>query len=176
MPDIYKPHPSDLWETPPEVFDPLDEIFYFELDVCAQVSTAKCSTFFTAEQDAFRYRWDRPFFMNPPYRNKQHPMEEWMGRAVQDSEAFAVPGLCLVKAAPETKWFQTIWKHAQLIVFFRRRIKFHIGGEKRDGARFPNALAVFGPQQHSSVGWKLTQFGFVIRSGQRAILLPEDLR
>lgn len=176
MPEIYKPHPSDLWETPPEVFEPLDEIFHFELDLAAERETSKCLGFFSPENDAFKHPWDRPAFLNPPYRSKERPLEEWLERAVRDSRTYGVPIVCLVKAATETKWFQPVWQHAQLIVFFRKRIQFLFDGERLNSARFPNALAVFGPAQHSSVAWSLTQFGYVIRAGRRGLLLPEDLR
>lgn len=174
MSDVYKPHPSDLWETPPEVFDPLNEIFHFEVDLCAEPSAAKCETYYTAEDDAFRHDWDRPSFMNPPYRNKARPMGDWMRRAAHQAYKWDVPIVCLVKSAPEVKWFRHIWARAKFIVFFDKRIRFLLNGQRAESARFPNALAVFGPHFPSKVGWKLTQFGAVIRAGLRGILLPAE--
>ena len=40
------------WETPQDFFDKLNNIFNFTLDSCAEVETAKCSKFYTKEDDA----------------------------------------------------------------------------------------------------------------------------
>ena len=175
MTEIYKPHESDLWETPPEIFDSLNEVFRFEVDLAAEPSTAKCEKFYSVDDDAFSHQWNLSGFLNPPYRDKVYPLPMWLEKAAIDAAVCEVPIVCLVKAAVETIWFRTVWKHAQLILFFRKRIQFLLNGERRMGARFPNALAVFGPRPNLDVGWRLTELGFVIRAGRGAILLPEDL-
>lgn len=45
------------WETPKELFDKLDREFHFTLDPCATDKTAKCSTYFTKEQDGLKQSW-----------------------------------------------------------------------------------------------------------------------
>lgn len=56
------------WETPPEVFVPLDAEFHFTLDPCATSATAKCYKFFDEQQDGLAQHWgDHRVFMNPPY-------------------------------------------------------------------------------------------------------------
>src|SRR5262245_61361959 len=45
------------WETPPEVFGPLDAEFDFTLDPCCTVKTAKCLRYFTEEQNGLEQDW-----------------------------------------------------------------------------------------------------------------------
>jgi hypothetical protein len=45
------------WETPPEIFGPLDQEFSFTLDPCATPETAKCREFFTENQDGLEQSW-----------------------------------------------------------------------------------------------------------------------
>lgn len=42
---------TDLWETPQDLFDKLNNEFHFTLDVCATPENAKCDSFYTKEQD-----------------------------------------------------------------------------------------------------------------------------
>ena len=48
---------SDEWETPQDLFDKLNEIYRFDLDVCATEQNAKCDRFFDAEQDGLKKSW-----------------------------------------------------------------------------------------------------------------------
>ena len=48
---------SDNWATPQEFFDKLNDEFHFELDVCATPQNAKCSKYFTPEQDGLAQEW-----------------------------------------------------------------------------------------------------------------------
>ena len=45
------------WETPQELFDRLDRIHNFTLDVCATKANAKCARFFTKETDGLKQDW-----------------------------------------------------------------------------------------------------------------------
>ena len=45
---------SELWETPQDLFDKLDQEFGFSLDVCATQENAKCQKFYTPEQDGLK--------------------------------------------------------------------------------------------------------------------------
>lgn len=48
---------TDLWETPMETFNQLNEEFSFTLDVCANKENAKCKNFFTKEDDGLSQKW-----------------------------------------------------------------------------------------------------------------------
>ena len=48
---------TDLWETPQAFFNELNEQYEFELDVCATPENAKCTKFYTQEQDGLKQIW-----------------------------------------------------------------------------------------------------------------------
>ena len=48
---------TDLWETPQDFFNKLDEEFHFQTDVCALPENAKCQNFYTPEQNGLSEKW-----------------------------------------------------------------------------------------------------------------------
>ena len=48
---------TDEWATPQALFDALNEEFDFDLDPCATEETAKCSKFFTKNDDGLTKNW-----------------------------------------------------------------------------------------------------------------------
>lgn len=45
---------TDVWSTPQDLFNKLDAIFNFDLDVCALAENAKCERFFSPEMDGLK--------------------------------------------------------------------------------------------------------------------------
>src|ERR1700677_1653316 len=72
------------WETPKEFFNTLVEEFTFSLDVCASNQNAKCTPYFTPEDDGLSKEWVKyvPIggyaWMNPPYGRE---ISKWMRKA-----------------------------------------------------------------------------------------------
>ena len=52
---------SDLWSTPQDFFDELNEEFNFTLDPCATKDNAKCSKYFTIKEDGLKKRLARTY-------------------------------------------------------------------------------------------------------------------
>ena len=48
---------TDLWATPQDFFDKLNEEFHFTLDPCANADNHKCPHYFTKEQDGLKQDW-----------------------------------------------------------------------------------------------------------------------
>lgn len=48
---------TDLWGTPQKVFDELNAEFHFTLDPCAIPDNAKCSRYFTPDEDGLTQDW-----------------------------------------------------------------------------------------------------------------------
>lgn len=62
---------SNEWATPQNLFDELNDEFNFTLDPCATDENAKCSKYFTIENDGLSKDWSNEVvFMNPPYAEK----------------------------------------------------------------------------------------------------------
>lgn len=55
------------WGTPQWLFNKLNNVFNFTLDVCAVLETAKCQNFYTPEINALEQQWKGTCWMNPPY-------------------------------------------------------------------------------------------------------------
>lgn len=78
---------SNEWYTPRELFDELDAEFHFTLDPCATQQSAKCSKFYTQEDDGLSKDWSgERVFMNPPYGRE---IGKWVKKAVE-SDALVV--------------------------------------------------------------------------------------
>ena len=56
------------WETPQSFFDKLNADFNFDLDPCATHDNAKCSIYYTEEDDGLSQDWGpcKTVFVNPP--------------------------------------------------------------------------------------------------------------
>ena len=48
---------NQKWETPLDFFEKIDSLFNFDLDCCAEDSTAKVSKYYTKEDDALSMDW-----------------------------------------------------------------------------------------------------------------------
>ena len=90
---------TDMWETPKDLFDKLDEEFEFQTDVCAIKQNAKCKRFYTPEQNGLKQIWTGVCWSNPPYGRG---IEKWMKKAYESSATV----VCLVPARTDTKCWQ----------------------------------------------------------------------
>lgn len=72
------------WCTPQDFFDKLNEEFEFVLDAAATDKTAKCSYYFTPEQDGLSQSWDcgGAVFCNPPYGRE---IGKWVRKAYSEA-------------------------------------------------------------------------------------------
>jgi len=55
--DLFYSSERDYWETPPEIFNPLNEEFDFTLDPCCVPETAKCDRYYTKKEDGLAQNW-----------------------------------------------------------------------------------------------------------------------
>jgi len=132
----------DDWETPPEIFNPLNEEFEFTLDPCATPRTAKCTKYFTPEQDGLRQSWaGEVVFMNPPYGRQ---IGRWVRKAWEESRRGALV-VGLLPARTDTKWFHRYILEKAEIRFLKGRIYFRRDGGKVDRAPFPSMIVVWRP-------------------------------
>ena len=128
---------TDLWATPIEFYQKLNEIYGFTLDVCVTKENAKCQNYFTKELDGLQQNWHGIVWMNPPYGRE---IIKWMKKAYQSSLEGATV-VCLVPARTDTVWWHTYAMKGE-ITFIKGRLKF--GGSK-NSAPFPSAVVVFKP-------------------------------
>lgn len=124
---------TDLWETPQDFFDKLNEEFHFQTDVCALPENAKCENFYTPEQDGLAQEWSGTCWCNPPYGRQ---IAKWVRKA-SESKATVV---MLIPARTDTAWFHDYIYGKAEVRFVRGRLKF---GEAKNSAPFPSMVVVF---------------------------------
>lgn len=130
---------TDWWETPDFLFDELNKLYRFDLDVCADKDNAKCEKFYSKEENGLAQVWHRDgkrIWMNPPYGRK---IIDWIRKAYIESQHDCVV-VCLLPARTDTKWFHDLCTHGD-ITFLRGRLKF---GSSKNAAPFPSMIVVFG--------------------------------
>lgn len=134
---------TDMWETPQDFFDKLNDEFHFTMDACAVKENAKCEKFYSPEEDALQQTWIGTVWCNPPYSRQLH---RWVEKAYLSAQNGAIV-VMLIPARTDTRWFhEYIYKKTE-IRFVKGRLKF--GGAK-NGAPFPSMVVVFGTKNFSS--------------------------
>jgi phage N-6-adenine-methyltransferase len=137
MSNVHFSSKTDLWATPQEFFDKYNALYGFNLDVCANQDNAKCSNFFSIEDNGLEQEWKRSCWMNPPYGRE---IIHWMRKAYESSLCGATV-VCLVPARTDTKWWHEYAMKGD-IEFIKGRLKF---GNSKNSAPFPSAVIVFAP-------------------------------
>jgi len=130
---------SDVtWETPQAFFDKLDFEFGFDLDPCADHGTAKCSKYFTVEEDGLTQDWSgHTVFCNPPYGRE---IKNWIKKAYFESLKPNTRVVLLIPSRTDTTYWHDYVMKAKEIRFVRGRLKF---GDSKNSAPFPSAVVVF---------------------------------
>lgn len=128
---------TELWETPQDFFDKLNEEFNFTLDVCATKENAKCEKFYTEEMDGLSQPWVGSCWCNPPYCRQT---KKWVEKAYKESKNGCIV-VMLLPSRTDVSWFHDYILGKAEIRFIRGRLKF--GGSK-NSAPFPSMVVVFG--------------------------------
>lgn len=55
--DVMFSSKNDVWETPQELFDELNDIHHFTCDVCALPENAKCEKFYSPRENGLVQKW-----------------------------------------------------------------------------------------------------------------------
>ena len=55
--DVLFSSANEVWATPQDFYDKLNEEFHFNLDPCALPENAKCDKFFTPESNGLLQNW-----------------------------------------------------------------------------------------------------------------------
>ena len=124
---------TDLWATPQDLFNELDNEFGFTVDVCALPENAKCKQYYTPEMDGLKQEWTGVVWCNPPYGRQ---IGKWVEKAAKSTCRVVM----LLPARTDTWWFHDyIYGYAE-IRFIKGRLKF---GGCNNSAPFPSMICVF---------------------------------
>ncbi len=131
------------WETPPEIFSPLNAEFGFTLDPCATPANAKCPRFYTEDQDGLSREWHgERVFMNPPYGKEIYP---WTRKAKLESERGTLV-VGLLPASTDLKWWHEDVIGCAEVRYIRGRVRFLTDGPYRASGFFPSVVVVWRPK------------------------------
>ena len=130
---------TDLWSTPQDFFDKLNEEFNFDLDPCSTHENAKCKKHYTIEENGLKQDWGgHSVFVNPPYGRE---IKEWVKKSSSESKKKNTTVVMLIPARTDTSYFHDyIYKKAKEIRFIRGRLKF---GDSKNPAPFPSMVVIF---------------------------------
>jgi len=126
------------WETPDEIFVPLNREFQFTLDVCASKENKKCEKYFDIESNGLTKDWKNEIcWMNPPFGEQG----KWVKKAYEQSQNENSIVVCLLSARTNTNWWHDYCMKGE-IRFIRGRPTFK--GAKY-GLPQPLAIVIFKP-------------------------------
>ena len=128
------------WETPDWLFDHWDNIFNFNLDVCAMRHNSKCQKYYSPKHDSLKMPWHmaKKCWMNPPYGRGQ--VEKWVEKAYKESLEGCL--ICaLLPVSTSSRWWQQYVNGADFIQFLPKRIKFK---GATGSPSFDNAIVIWG--------------------------------
>lgn len=140
---------TDEWATPQALFDALDLEFRFGLDAAATEDNAKCTAFFTREDDALTRSWypgqGWSVWLNPPYSQ----CREFIAKAAQEARNGCTV-VALVPSRTDTRWWHSevydpcrnAFRPGVEVRFIKGRLKF---GDSTNSAPFPSVVIVFRP-------------------------------
>ena len=122
---------SNEWDTPQDFYNKLNARFSFTLDPCCTEASAKCSNYYTAEDDGLSKSWaGQTVFMNPPYGRQ---ISKWIKKAYEESQNENTTVVCLIPSRTDTKYWHEYCMKAHEVCFIKGRLKF---GNDSQGFKF----------------------------------------
>jgi phage N-6-adenine-methyltransferase len=120
---------KDLWQTPRDLFDTLNEEFCFDVDLCASDKNTLCDNWYTKEHSMLNIELNcfEAAFINPPYSQTIL----FLDRAAQQAKKHNLTVVALVNANTDTKWFADAVNSANEVRFITGRIGFISPSTKR---------------------------------------------
>jgi phage N-6-adenine-methyltransferase len=112
------------WQTPDNVLDVIRQVDDIALDPCTVESNPTgADAFLTPEQDGLESNWTLAaglVYCNPPYGRE---VVQWADKAIVEGES-GCPLILLTAARPGSRWCQRVMASADVLCFWRGRIKF----------------------------------------------------
>lgn len=127
------------YSTPDWLYDSLNKIFEFKIDLAADQENTKCKIFYTENDNSLNFPWGYEGWnwLNPPYGRT---IKDWVGKAYTDYKNGA--DICmLIPARTDTTYFHKYIIKSKAILLLKGRLKF---GNEKNSAPFPSMLVFFG--------------------------------
>ena len=126
---------TDLWATPQDFFNKLNNEFWFTLDPCSTEDNHKCDKYYTKEQDGLKQSRDNEIvYCNPPYGRE---LKKWVKKWSEIKKGITV---MLLPARTDTSRFHDYIYNKAEIRFVKWRLKFWWS---KNSAPFPSMVVIF---------------------------------
>lgn len=138
------------YSTPQVLFNVMNDLYTFEVDVCASITNKKCSSFFTKEDDSLTKEWIGNCWMNPPF-NRQ--LGKFVLKMHQEYKNHNGIKCALIPVRSNTVWWSKVIEDAEC-VFINGEVNFN---EEERGLWLPMCFLIFGngkAGKHSSINYR----------------------
>ncbi len=127
---------KDNWCTPTNLFNELDSIYHFDIDLCADDHNHLCNEYFTINNSCLKYfPINKSIFCNPPYGRS---IGKFIKHCYNLSKYNKV--VMLLPARTDTSWFHDYIYGKCEIKFIRGRLKF---SNSKNSAPFPSMICIY---------------------------------
>lgn len=139
---IYDGPRNDEYETPPDLFKKLSEVYIFTLDAAATEETKKADKFFSLEENALSQSWrtERIAWLNPPFSQAKEFFKKCRYEAKQGTKIIAI-----YKASnlENSTWQDYIFPSASYLKFIKGRTNYCLDGQPTKGVQFGSVLIYY---------------------------------
>ena len=134
---------SAEWATPWSLFELINSVYNFTLDVCANEHNTKVpNNFYSIKDNGLVLDWSGTCWCNPPYGRE---IDQWVRKALRESEKDIDSIIVmLLPARTDTKWMHDYVFNFADLLFLKGRVKFN----NMDAAPFPSMLAIYNDIDH----------------------------
>lgn len=119
---------NENWGTPQDMFDKLDSVFNFKIDLCADHTNHKCDLYVTKNLDLMSPKVEETvdifsseddyLWINPPYQ-RNGKTGNYVQRAIDVAGSRGV--VCLIPVSAGSQWWlDHVWANFDLFIFPRR--------------------------------------------------------
>lgn len=129
---------SNIWLTPIETYQLLNDEFKFDIDVATEKhNPLKTERFFTEKDNSLTKEWHGQVWLNPPYSN----IADWVKKAFTEFKRDNNRNIVmLIPARTDTKYFHRYIAPYAEVRFIKGRLKFNDKGS----APFPSIVVIYG--------------------------------
>jgi len=120
----------DTWATPQYLFSWLNEIYAFDIDLCANEENSKCEEYFDIKDNSLIQAWGdygSVGFCNPPYSN----IKPWIEKAIKEAKK-GFTTVMLIPTPNGESCYKDVFTFATKITFITGRIAFYNPVEMRE--------------------------------------------
>ena len=128
--------------TPDEIFNPLNDEFNFDIDLCATDENALLPRYYTKKQDLFKQEIKESGWANIEFVKAKKFAKFFHEQSLKFGSTIVM--LCTVKS--NTNWWRDYVMTSKEVRFINGKVYFK-GENNTQGLRFPCAIVIFSPHE-----------------------------